>query len=101
MTRQLEQVWEEQRKKRGLKILTAVEFGLVEDVGRAGGEFTGLGLKYNPAECLITVRAFVAGRPQIAYVGAATIGDCLIKVCRDARADKLKWKADKYAKNGT
>lgn len=97
MSRQLEQRREDAQKKRDQKILQAVEYGIVDDVGRAGGVFTGFGLRYGPAECLVTVRATVAGRQQIAFVGAEDLGGCLIKLCRLARQDKLVWRADKYA----
>ncbi|MCK5308988.1 MAG: hypothetical protein KAJ73_10275 [Zetaproteobacteria bacterium] len=96
MSRQLEQVIEERQAKRARLIVRSVEFELAEAVGRAGGELTGLAVKYAVGECLVVVKARLAGQPQVAFVGAEDFGSCLIKAVREARTDRLRWQADRY-----
>lgn len=96
MTRQLEQEREDRQKKRDNAVLLALEGGLAADVGHAGGELEGFSVRLNGGDCLITIRANVAGRRQICFVGAETLVDALLKSCREARQDKLKWRPDKY-----
>ena len=97
MTRQLEQVREDKQRKHDQELVAALEFGLVEGLERAGASLSGFSMKYNPAECLITIRAEMAGRPQIAFVGAGSMSDCFIKSSRLAVTDKLNWRADKFS----
>jgi hypothetical protein len=96
MSRQLEQVVEERTARRYKAIVAAVEYELESALSRAGAELTGLAVKLRPGECLVVVKAILAGRPQVAFVGAEDFGSCLIKAVRLARSDKLRWKADEY-----
>ena len=96
MSRQLEQVIEERTKRRSQELVNCVEFGLEEAVHRAGGELTGLAVKFRPGECLIVVKVILAGKPQVAFVGAEDFGSALLKAVREARRDKLRWKVDQY-----
>ena len=96
MTRQLEQVREDRQKKNDAALLLALDGGLVDDVGRAGAVLLGFSVAINPAECLITLRVELAGRRQIAFVGAATIQDAILKACREARHDRLRFRDDKF-----
>lgn len=96
MTRQLEQGREERQKKRDLALIVALEYGLVQDIGRAGGVLLGFSVKISPEDVLMTVKVELAGKRQIAFVGAATLPDVVLKACRDGRRDKLRWRADKY-----
>lgn len=97
MSRQLEQHEEDRNNKRRKQIVSAVEYELVEAVGRAGAEFTGFSIRHNPVECLMVVKGVLAGKPQVAFVGAADMGGAIIKAVRLARMDKLVWKVDKWA----
>jgi hypothetical protein len=92
----LEQFGEERQAKRNKAIAQAVEFGLLEGVGRAGGELTGLAVKYGGGDCLVVVKAVFPSGPQVAFVGAEDLGGCLIKAAREASRDKLRWRADRY-----
>lgn len=97
MSRQLEQHWEEARKKRDLGIVAAVEFGLVAAVERSGAEFYGFAARVNPSECLLTIKVSLAGRRQVAFVGSDTLGSALLKAVRLGNTDKLIYKDDMYA----
>jgi hypothetical protein len=96
MSRQLEQVWEDRNTKRAKQIVYAIEAGLEKSLGRAGAHFTGLTIKVNPGDCLAVVKVSLAGKPQVAFVGAEDLGSCLIKIVREANRDSLKWQVDKY-----
>ena len=96
MSRLLEQLVEERSKKRQLKIVAAIEFELERSVQHAGAELVGFSVKLRPGECLLVLRVILAGRDQVAFVGAEDLGSCLIKAVHLARSDKLAWRADKY-----
>lgn len=97
MSRQLEQGLEDARSKRERAIVRAVEDGLVDSVSRAGGVLLGFSVRHAPEDVLMTIRVDLAGRRQIAFVGGSDLGSTLIKACREARTDKLTWRADKFA----
>ena len=97
MTRQLEQVQEEKNSKRNNALLLALEGGLARDVARGGADLLGFSVKLNGGDCLIILRASLAGRQQISFVGATDFPEGLLKACREGRSDKLKWREDKYA----
>lgn len=101
MTRQLERVREEKQQKVDAAVLMALEGGLVDAVGHSGGDLQGFGVKLSGGDCLITIKAIVAGRPQIAFVGSDSMVNCLIKVVREARSDQLRWRDDQYAAPAT
>jgi hypothetical protein len=44
----------------------------------------------------VTLRAELAGKAQVAFVGAETLPDALRKAVAEGYADKLQWKADRY-----
>lgn len=77
-------------------VLRAVEFELEGSVAHAGMMMTGFSVKFGDGECLLTVRGVLAGRPQIAFVGSSDLGNCILKVVRDALSDKLKFRDDKF-----
>lgn len=96
MSRQLEQIVEERQAKRSKAIVECVEFGLEQAIHRAGAELVGLAVKFRPGECLVVVKVVLAGRQQVAFVGADDFGSALLKAVREARRDKLRWREDKY-----
>lgn len=96
MTRQLEAAREVKQAKLDKQVLFAIEGGLSEAVSRAGGELTGLGVNLRGGDCLLVIKAVLAGKRQIAFVGAADLPNALVKAMREGNADKLAWRADKY-----
>jgi len=90
--------WEE---KTNLKALKALGGELEDSVSWAGAELTGFSMRLSEEEVLMTLRGIMAGRKQIAFVASGTMAQCFAKACREARADKLRWKPDKFAKNGS
>lgn len=96
MSRQLDQINEDRTEKRHQNIVVAVEFGLEQGVARSGGELHGLAFKLSPGECLLIIKAMIAGKKQVAFVGAEDLGGALIKGMLEANRDKLRWREDKY-----
>lgn len=97
MSRQLELVREERQQRLDDALVKCVEYGLEGAVAHAGGSLTGLAVKLGEGDCLLTVKAVVAGRAQISFVGSHSLAGCLLKAEREAKLDRLRWRADKYA----
>ena len=96
MSRQLEQVAEDRSARRRQEIVIAVEYGLAAAVERSGGILTGFTFKDRGSDCIMVVKAILAGRAQVAFVGSDDLGGCLVKAVRLGNSDKLNWRADQY-----
>lgn len=96
MTRQLEQLREENQEKADRRLVSAVEHGLVRSLDRAGMRLTGLSARIDDYEVLITFRGDSAEGPKVCFVGAETLADALRKAVREAESGKLKLREDKY-----
>lgn len=96
MSRQLEAERETRRRALDLRIVSAAEGGLEAAVERAGGELRGLSVKFSGVDVLVTLKAEFSAGKQVAFVGADTLAGALVKGCQEARADRLRWRADKY-----
>ena len=98
MTRLLEQKQEEKQMLRNKEILAAVEFELVGAIAHGGGQLTGFSIKVSEVDCLLTLRAKFEGEGMVCFVGAPDIGDCLRKGVVEAYHNRLRWRADAYAR---
>ena len=96
MTRQLEQEWEDRKRREVNELAMLVDGGLEAAVAHAGGVLTGFSIRLNSGDCLMTMRVVLAGRRQIAFVGSDTLGNVLRKATREARKDGLTFRDDKY-----
>lgn len=97
MSRQFDQFAEERQKKENLALVSAIEFGLAKGVAHAGGILDGYSVRCSNGASLLTIRATLAGRPQVAFVGAATPANAFRKAVREAYNDKLAWRQDKFS----
>lgn len=79
-----------------MRVYQAVEFGLVDAVERAGGDLQGFAVKYNGGDCLVVLKVILAGKKQVAFVGAEDLGSALLKAVREGKADRLRWRVDRY-----
>jgi hypothetical protein len=98
MSRQLEEVRETKRAKLDALLLLAVDGELEASVLHSGGVLRGMSLRFDGLECLATLRATVAGKPQICFVGSEDLGGVLRKVVREGYRDGLRWRDDAYGK---
>lgn len=96
MSRQLEQVAEERQRRRALAIVSAIEFELERSVGLSGRVLLGFSVKGMVEDSLLVLRAMNGEEAEVAFVGGEDLGSALIKACREARKDKLRWRADRY-----
>lgn len=101
MSRQLELVKEERETKRRTALVRALEYELPGSLEIQGIVLTGFSMKYDAFECLMTVRADIGGEAQKAFIGAGSPIDCILKCVQAAKADRLRWSKDKYARIGT
>ena len=98
MTRQLERGREDRWRKRADRLARACEDGLTDAVGHAGGELTGVSVRIDPYECVMTIKAIFPAGPMVGFVGAGSLGDCVLKAERDSHSDQVRWRPDKWAK---
>lgn len=92
MSRQLEAALEIRQAKRAKKIVRVVEFELEGALASQGAALVGLSAKFDGGDCLITLRAELDGRRQIAFVGGGDFGSALIKCVTAAQRGQLSWR---------
>lgn len=96
MSRQLDIEVEARETARRDALVKALEFGIVGSLESQGIELLGIAIKYDAFNCLMTVKAFLGGKKQVAFVGSDSIMNCFLKLYSAARNDALKWRVDKY-----
>lgn len=96
MSRQLEQADEQRNSRRHRAIVVAVEYGLFDAVERSGGVLQGFAFKNRGSDCLLVLKAVLAGKKQVAFVGSDDLAGCLIKAVKLGNSDKLRWRDDRY-----
>lgn len=101
MTRQLEQQQELREQKRREALVRALEFELPGTLELNGITLLGFAMKYDAYECLMTIKADVGGTRKVAFVGASSPIDCILRAVQAAGADRLRWKNDDYAPKST
>jgi hypothetical protein len=97
MSRLLEAAQEERTARHQQKVGEALDYGLSGHLAHAGATLLGFSMRYSEVDCLLTIRVELAGRPQVAFVGAGSMSMCLLKAIDLARRDKLVFKPDKWA----
>jgi hypothetical protein len=101
MSRQLDAAAEDREEARRMKLIRAVEFGLVDTLENMGAELRGFSLVYAEFSCLLTLKADFNGVRHVSFVATDSIMNCLIKADTDAATNSLRWKPDKYHKPPT
>ena len=97
MTRQVDLIREERQEKKDRAVVRAIEYELEGSIGHAGGTLHGFSVSYRGTDTLLVLRATVAGRRQVAFVGSEDLSACLGKAVREAMADRLNWRVDRFA----
>lgn len=98
MSSRLDAEYEEKQARQALRLLRVCSGGLNSAIGRAGGELTGFSAKMSGADVLLTVRAELPGGRKIAFVGGSDLAGALLKAYREASADELRWREDRWKK---
>ena len=101
MSRQLEQVQEERQTKRRDAIVRALEFELAGSLETQGITLIGFAIKFDAYECLMTIKADVGGVRSVAFVGAGSPIDSILKAVSASYANRLRWKEDIYTNKQT
>lgn len=96
MSRQLEQELESTARRKQIRLAHAVDFGLERAVQQKGRLFYGLTFRHRPADALIVLKSTVGGVREVAFVGAVSLSEALLKAVRLAEAGKLGWREDKF-----
>jgi hypothetical protein len=94
--RQVSDIWES-CGKRVVVMLTGGFEDLIEDLG---GECLGISIRSHQYQSLLVIRADFPGGAFVGFVGAQTAAEAVAKAHNQLKNNKLKWKPDKYAKNG-
>lgn len=101
MSRQLDINGEEREKAKRNALVKALEYGIVRALETQGIELVGIAIRYDAFNCLMTVKADIAGTRSICFVGSDSIINCFLKLQSEANRNALSWRADKYKKKQT
>ncbi len=96
MSRTQELQREVKEEKRRVSLVKALEFELVGTLETQGIQMVGFAVKFDAWECLMTLKAEIGGKRQVAFVGADSVISCILKAVQAAQYDKLKWRVDVY-----
>lgn len=88
---------EELQAKRRLHLMDAHDWALEGAIRVLGAELLGINVKFRGSDWLATVKADFDGTTMIAFSGAETWAGCILKLTREAKGNRLKWRVDKWA----
>lgn len=98
MSRQLDLKREERETAKRDALVKALDYSFQGALESQGIELRGWAIKYDAFNCLMSIRADIAGERMIAFVGSDTIINCILKADSGARRNDLSWRKDKYHK---
>lgn len=98
MSRQLDIKKEERAVAKRDALVRALEYSFQGALESQGIELVGWAMKYDAFNCLMTIKADIAGSRQVAFVGSDSVINCILKADSEARRNGLSWRADKYHK---
>ncbi len=96
MSSPAEQEQEIKRERRHAKIGLLVDYGLEGALSRAGYTLIRLSFRSGAADYLLTLVLNQGDLALVAFIGAETMGGCVLKAARMASTGKLKTQPDKY-----
>lgn len=96
MTRHLDVEHEVKESKRREELIHIIEYGLAGALAFQGIELSGFSIKYGEFSCFMTTKAFVNGKPCVAFMSSDSIANCLLSTYHTAVRNSLHWTADKY-----
>jgi hypothetical protein len=101
MSRQVDLVREERETARRDALVSALEYGLAGHLEAQGITLIGFAVKYDAYECLMTLKADIGGERQVCFIGSDSVMSAILKAVSAAKADRLRWKKDKWAPSNT
>jgi hypothetical protein len=99
MTRTNEVKLEEREERLWRDVRRALSGGLAAGINENGGFLLGLSVRYGEYETLLTIRAEFPGGGMVAFVASDTLAGAIRKAYLEAKAERLRWRADKYSKD--
>ena len=96
MSRQLDKEEEDRGSSRRLALEKALNSELAETLDLSGITLLGFAVKYDAWECLLTLKADVAGVRRVSFIGSDTVTNAVLKALSAAKYDRLRWKDDIY-----
>lgn len=99
MSRQLEVEHEVRESARQTALIKAVEFGIVGALEHQGIVLTGFSIKYQPHDCLMTIKGIRGEQHSVAFISSDTIMNVLLQAYSAATNQSLRWGPDKYHTN--
>ena len=97
MTRTRDSEHEAKMASREKRAGASLRIGLQAAVEAQGGTLAGFSVRCSDYESFMTLRVDFDGKRMIAFVGSETLEGVFIKAEREAAANRLKWKVDRYA----
>lgn len=61
-----------------------------------GIQLQGFAVKWDAYDCLLTLKVDIGGVRNVGFIGGGSVVDCIIKAVSAARADRVRWRVDKY-----
>lgn len=98
VTRTTEVDIETRQARMDKRVGEAVGYRFEGQLSHAGAVLTGLSFKMDGMDCLMTIKAVLAGRDQVAFVGGPDWAVCIVHGTELASRDGLKWREDKFSK---
>lgn len=87
-------------RKYGQPVVYLLTGGIEHLVDASGGVFLGMSIRSAQGDALVVVRADFEGKRMVGFASGATAAGALVRLHTDLRGEGLKWRQDKYAKNG-
>lgn len=100
MSRQLDTEVEQRETARREELVKALDFGIVGALQAQGIELLGFSFKYDAFNCLMTIKADIAGVRSVCFVGSDSIINCILKAQSEGRRATLRWREDRYHSSG-
>lgn len=82
--------------KRRDALVRALEFGIIGALEFNGIELQSMSIKPGDFDCLIVVKAIVAGKRVVAFISSDSMVNALLKLAHTAQQGTLRWKPDRY-----
>lgn len=99
MSRQLDIKNEVRESARQEALIRAVEFGIVGALEHQGIVLLGFSIKYQPHDCLMTIKGVRGEQHSVAFLSSDTIMNVLLQAYSAAANQALRWRPDKYHTN--
>lgn len=96
MVKQTVKLQEAPASRRAVALEELLDTGLAGAIAYAGAELTGFSMKVGAVDSLVTLRALFPAGHMIAWVGADSMAETLLKSVRLIKSSDIRWHPDRY-----